>query len=184
MNTVPAATTTPANDNNLRPAEFDRQLALAYPRLVRWASRYTIDPHTIVQDAMVSACTNWASFRQTPGNPYFGFFTWLQWKVRANVSAYKRRLSSRIVTVSVEILRAEPVRITLPAQEAATDLARVMAVLTPRERNVLLRRVAGEQLVAIGADIGVSKQRASQIESGARAKVLALVAANDNGCPC
>lgn len=51
-------------------------------------------------------------------------------------------------------------------------------VLHGRERDVFVRRVMGEFCSEIGADLGISKQRVSIIETNARAKVLA--AANDN----
>lgn len=173
----------PANDNALtsvaaRPAEFDRQLAAAYPRLLARARRFTTDPDALVNQAVVDALHRWASFRQTPDNPYYGFFTWLCWVMMGIASNHTRAAKVRIVTVSADAMTNPPIRATNPAQEAHTDLGTLLAVLVPREREVLLRRAAGEMLSEIAADWGVTKQRVSQIEQEARTHVLA--AANDN----
>lgn len=172
-----------ANDNT-RPAEFDRQLALAYPRLLKRAARFSGEPAVLANQAMLLALTRWQTFRQTPGNPYHGFYTWLCWVMMGGASDTRRKISRRIVTVSSDAMPDLPVRAVRASQEAATDLPRVLAVLRPREREVLLRRAAGDKLIEIGEDMGVTRERVRQIEEGARAKVLALVAANDNGRPC
>lgn len=170
--------TTPANDNTARPAEFDRQLAAAYPRLLVRARRFTTDPDALVNQTAVDALHRWASFRQTPDNPYFGFFTWLCWVMMGIASNHSRAAKCRIVAVSADAMTNPPIRTTNPAQEAHTDLGTLLAVLAPRESEVLLRRAAGDKLSEIANDWGVSKQRVSQVELEARSRVLA--AANDN----
>lgn len=178
----------PANDNALasvatRPSEFDAHLTAAYPRLLARAKRFTRDPEPLAQQTAMTALHRWASFRQTPGKPYYGFYTWLCWVMKGSAADFKDRVDRRIVMVSSDAMAVPPVRTTSPAQEASADLGAVLSVLAPRERDVLLRRVAGEQCWEIAADWGVTKQRVSQIEFEARAKVLAaagLVGANDN----
>lgn len=166
---------TPANDN--RPAEFDRQLAAAYPRLLKRATFYTRSPNDLANETMLQACRHWAAFRQTPGNPYYGFATWLQFLMRSVAGGWKRKRDRRIVTMPMEYA---PDRITQPPQEASYDLNVTLAILNGRDRDVLLRKAFGETGPEIAVVLGISRQRVSQIEAAARAKLMAA-AANDNG---
>ena len=172
---------TPANDN--RPAEFDRQLAAAYPRLLARANRFSSDPGTLAGQAVVVALHRWRSFRMTPGNPYAGFYTWLCWCMKGSAADYKGMMKRRITMVSSDAVDCPEEIAVDGGQEASTDLSTVLDALSSRERDILLRRAMGESLLEISDDWGVSKERIRQIEFEARTKALAvagMTAANDN----
>lgn len=168
---------TPANDN--RPAEFDAHLAAAYPRLLARAKRFSTDPGALAGQAVVVALHRWRTFRQTPGNPYAGFYTWLCWCMKGAAADYKEMTGRRIVMVSADAVDNPPEIQISGAQEASSDLSTLLGALTARERDVILRRAGGETLQEISLDWSVTRERVRQIESEARAKVMAM-AANDN----
>ena len=98
--------------------------------------------------------------------------------MKGSAADFKDRASRRIVMVPNDTFDRQREDGADGAQEATADLAAVLSVLAPREREVLLRRAAGDMLFEIAADLGVTKQRVSQIEFEARVRVLD--AANDN----
>lgn len=55
----------------------------------------------------------------------------------------------------------------LEETEALAELNRVLNMLTPRQRDILLRRSCGEKLRGIAQTIGVTKERIRQIEKEA-----------------
>ncbi|OAM77725.1 hypothetical protein A3840_08855 [Devosia elaeis] len=92
---------------------------------------------------------------------------------------YKEMTGRRIVMVSADAVDNPPEIQISGAQEASSDLSTLLGALTRRERDVILRRAGGETLQEISGDWGITRERVRQIESEARAKVMAL-AANDN----
>jgi RNA polymerase sigma factor (sigma-70 family) len=68
----------------------------------------------------------------------------------------------------------EPSEIAI-GREQITQLRNALAHLSPRDREILDRRMRGETLVAIGKQIRVSKERVRQIETRAIAQLRKLL---------
>jgi RNA polymerase sigma factor (sigma-70 family) len=166
----------PANDN--RPPEFDRQIAAVYPRLLQRARRFTRDYESVAHETVAYALRMWATFRQTPGEPYRGFYTWLCWTMFGIMTDHTNRTARQVLTVSTDAVERPPEITSEGGQEAHVDLSTVLGWLDERERDVMLRRAAGCSGKEVAGLLGLSQQRVSQIEAEARAKILAAV--NDN----
>lgn len=149
---------------NERPAEFDVQLLDAVPFLRYYVRRIApaAEHDDIIQETLAEAMRRWASYR-----PDGAFKHWLTYIMRT--VAHGRRRSPE----SAEIEAADE-----PTQEHRADIGRVLSLVPPREREVIVAHAQGYTLDEIGSAMGITKQRAHQLMLAGRKR---LVAANDNG---
>lgn len=149
---------------NERPPEFDAQLLGARSFLKFYVRRLApaADHEDIVQETLVIAMRRWASYRADGS-----FKHWLTYIMRT--VAHGRRRSPE----SAEIEAADE-----PTQEHRADIGRVLSLVPPREREVIVAHAQGYTMGEIGSAMGITKQRAHQLMQAGRKR---LVAANDNG---
>jgi len=166
MPTTTQSTTTPPNT---RPPSFDAKIMAYRPGLINLAYKFGYrgdERDDLVTDTIIYCLEHWQSYREDGG-----LWMWLFWKMRGIVSAQKRVGRIKIFDLEdyTQIAR------TPPNQEDYADLSTVLAQLSGRSGDVLLRRSIGCQLEEIGKDIGVSRERVRQIEEAARAKLMGRV---------
>ncbi|WP_164903082.1 sigma-70 family RNA polymerase sigma factor [Rhizobium leguminosarum] len=154
----------PANDNTPRPPEFDARLMSYYPHLRRLAGKLTnnkAEHEDLVQDSIEHILANWQKFR-----PDGGFYNWITFLMR-NVAQEKRRKERRrskhAFMVSDE--RAMASVSMAPNQIDSLELRQTLAAIPEgRDGEIVMRRAMGDTLGEIGADYGVGRERARQLE--------------------
>ena len=164
--TPPAA----ANDNTMRPAEFDARL-MSYLPGIRNQARKMVPVELredLVTDTFIYCLENWRKYREDGG-----FWNWVCWGmrgIRSNNAQRKSRIS--------EAGEGEEYRnASVPAtQHDHADLSLVLAKLSgTRASEALLRRAMGEGLSEIAADMGVSTERVRQISEEERTRLRKVV---------
>jgi DNA-directed RNA polymerase specialized sigma24 family protein len=159
----------PANDNQQRPAWFDK-LLLQYDPLLRKLSRkyaITLDAEDIYQETFAHALSKWYWYDDGPEG---GFAPWLEFQVLKVVSRLAR--NDRTQTM------LSPHPIVSPAnQEHYTDIPRTLNNVTRYEAEVLTMKAVGYSGAEIGGAFG--KTRASVYCTVRDARAF-LRAANDN----
>ena len=165
-----ATTHTPANDN--RPADYDAKVVAYRPfihKMARVRSAGNDDVEEVVADTMVLAFAYWRRY-----NTAYKFGTWLDLLVRNVVQSRKQKRRVRRASYHVDI--DDTGLASMPNQDESAELARVLAHM-PAGRNgrILMQIAMGEELAAIGADYGISKQRVKQIGEETRGKLRATL---------
>jgi len=152
--------------------------------------RITIDPEEAIAAANLALVE--AAGRYTPGGPA-AFTTFAHRRIVGAVldrahelsDAYRERAGSgggeRLYPPAPVALEALANRLRAPdphgAADARLEVERLLAVLTPREREVLrLAYVEDLPLVEVGRRLGVTESRACQISHGAVRKMRAFAA--------
>lgn len=142
----------PSNDN--RPAEFDAEIQKHIGGLYRFAAkRYGVGIEDLVQDTIENALKRWRAFR--PGGR---MFPWLAHMLRH--TKYKQEGLRRVVRFTGDEL---PEMISQPSQEYAVDASLALSRASPRVRTLLAMAAQEFTFEEIGAEFGVSKQRAKQM---------------------
>lgn len=172
------------NDNNQRPAEFDKTVMQWLPLLRQLACKMESNPQKhedMVQDVIATALHRWRAYK--PEGKMSG---WLTFIMRERLQDRRRREKRERRTVSLEapaygVSRAneeamsdialEGVLAIGSEQDAATELRQVLDNMSDRARNVLVKRAFGYEQGEIGEEIGVSRQRVEQIEKYERTKL-------------
>lgn len=147
-----------------RPPEFDTQLLAARSFLKFYVRKLApaAEHDDIIQETLAEAMRRWSSYR-----PDGAFKHWLTFIMRT--VAHGRRRGHQ----QAEIEAADE-----PTQEHRADIGRVLSLVPPREREVIVAHAQGYTLDEIGSAMGITKQRAHQLMLAGRKR---LVAANDNG---
>ena len=156
-------TSTPANDNQQRPASFDAAVLEWRPLLRKLAARFEPkrqDREDLVQETIMTALHRWASYR-----PEAKLSTWLMFQMRAVVQARQRK--PQVDTVGTDEIQDT---VTVPATQAALVPARrALAQLgDTRGERALVRLAAGETGQEIADTMGISRERVRQIMNVAR----------------
>lgn len=160
-----------ANDNQ-RPAEFDARLAEYSPMINKLANnaRRSGGADDLAQDIRLAAMERWQSYRPED----FKFGTWLAWVTRSVVSDAKIKAATKKRTAVVMTDH----RVSAPAtQQIHAELVEVLSRLSgTRDSDVLLRFAMGEDLAAIGAEMGISRERARQLCERERKRLARMAA--------
>ena len=151
-------------DAPARPAEFDARLMNYFPHLRRLAHKLTnsaSEREDLLHDSIAYILTNWGKFR-----PDGGFYNWITFMMR-NVAQEKRRKERRrskhMTTTHDE--RAMASVAVLPNQLDTIELREALNCMPEgRDGEIVMRRAMGDTLVEIGADLGVGRERARQLE--------------------
>ncbi|MDK4727442.1 sigma-70 family RNA polymerase sigma factor [Rhizobium phaseoli] len=151
-------------DAPARPAEFDVRLMNYFPHLRRLAHKLTnsaSEREDLLQDSIAYILTNWGKFR-----PDGGFYNWITFMMR-NVAQEKRRKERRrskhMTTTNDE--RAMAAVAVPPNQLDTIELREALECIPEgRDGEIVMRRAMGDTLVEIGADLGVGRERARQLE--------------------
>lgn len=159
--------------NTNRPTEYDRQV-LAYTPYVRrmaywWCSRHPAngDPADFVQDVMTEAFHRYPLY-----DAKYTFGVWMRFICRIIVDRRKKKLmtyEARSRHVSDDCAAS----ISVPAnQQECAELSQVLARLTGRGGEIIVRCAMGDELGEIGADLGISKERVRQLKNVARSGLV------------
>lgn len=167
-------TTTPANDNSPRPAEFDARILAHLPMLKRMADKFCHpnDREEIVQEAVTLALEKWQDFR-----PEGSFYMWLGWKLRQaadrRTTVHKKR---KLTAYDPEgrILNSLPVAARQEDIAFASEVVRELS--GTRDGKILIRRAMGEELKQIGIEQGIGKERVRQLSERARERLQQVAA--------
>lgn len=168
-------TTTTANDNTARPAEFDEKLVAYRPfirKIVRSRARRE-DWDDLAQETFEDACRRWSTFR---GEDY-SFATWLAFVARGVVQAHKRYKAAQMRAGMEWSMDTDKTSSTgrdfvgenwLPSAPATQaeyiELSAVLKHLSSTKNGAMLvRHAMGEERADIAEERGVSRQRIEQI---------------------
>lgn len=172
------------NDNNQRPAEFDKTVMQWLPLLRQLACKLESNPQKhedMVQDTIAVALHRWRAYK--PEGKMSG---WLTFIMRERLQGRRRREKRERRTISLDAFAFGPGRsnedafadITIAGvialdseQDAAVELHQVLDNMSDRGRSVLVKRAFGYEQGEIGEEIGVSRQRIEQIEKYERTKL-------------
>ena len=174
-------------DNDNRPAEFDAAVLQWLPFLHKMAARLERnkqDREDLVNETIATALKRWAGYKQEGSLP-----GWLVFQMRSVVNDARRK--KRVPTFSYSTARVVEFdddgagnvpktiidRLGSPARQEDIVCARqVVDALTGRDGDVVLRPPMGDTLEAIGAGMGITRERARQIEARGRAAVMRMAA--------
>lgn len=161
----------PANDNTPRPAWFDAKLSEYSPMINKLANnaRRRGGADDLAQDIRLAAMERWESYRPDD----FKFGTWIAWVARSVISTAKIKAETKKRTVVMADRQ-----VSAPAtQQVHAELAEVLSRLSgTRDSEVLLRFAMGEDLAAIGAEMGISRERARQLCERERKRLIRMAA--------
>lgn len=142
----------PSNDN--RPAEFDRALLTNRRGLHAYAlRRYGDAAEDLVHDTLINAMCRWRAFR-----PSGSMYWWLVNLLRS--TKYSQDNLRRAIRFSGDEIPEIP---QAPSQEYAVDASMTLSWCTPQARTLLTMAAQEFTFEEIGAEFGVSKQRAQQM---------------------
>lgn len=137
-----------------RPAGFDTLLTAHMPFLRHLAK----DREDVVQNIAVAAMQKWQRYSGD-----YKFSTWLGLVARAvaDDARVKRTAKKRAVRfASVDSVCA----VVPPSQHTHVELSQTLARLSgTRDSDVLIRHAMGEDLASIGAEYGITRERARQL---------------------
>jgi RNA polymerase sigma factor (sigma-70 family) len=149
-----------------RPAAFDARVLAYLPGLSRQAVKLGYrgeEGKDLVTDTIILALHRWGSFREDGG-----MWNWLVFTMRS-LSRDRRRQAKATILIADDPDGKMAARVSAaPAQEDYASLCGVLNKLAGRERDMVLRRAAGEMLEEIANDHGISKQRVQQLIDRAR----------------
>lgn len=159
--------------NTNRPAEYDRQV-IAYTPYVRrmaywWCSRHPAngDPADFVQDVMTEAFHRYPLY-----NTQFTFGVWMRFICRVIMDRRKKK-SMTYEARARHVPDDGAMAIGVPAnQQECAELSQVLARLTGRGGEIIVRCAMGDELGEIGADLGISKERVRQLKNVARSGLV------------
>ena len=169
--TPPPTTNRPAaaNDNNPRPAWYDKAILDHQALLARMAyghARRAGEAEEIVQDTIVLALRKWDRY-----DPQFTFGTWLGLLMK-NVMTERRTRATRMKRTGVAVNIDDVIIPARAEQEDALMMSDVLAAFPEgRDGHVLMRRLYGDEQLEIAESMGVSRQRVQQIEERGLQKV-------------
>lgn len=162
----------PANDNHTsennlqeRPADFDDRIMAYRPGLESLARKYRRDPEQradLVTDTIIYCLEHWQNFREEGG-----LWKWLAWQMRGIVSNEADRKYIKVVDADRQMEMAS----TQPTQHDYAELSAILGQLSGRGGHVVLRQAMGDTLTEIGAEMGVSCERARQLAANERARL-------------
>lgn len=150
-----------------RPADFDALLVRYMPGLRSLASKFGRrgeDAHNLVTDTVIEALERWDKFKPDQGK----IWTWLYWIMRGIHSnrSIKDKKAIKTSDKSEEVLAIGwPIDAN---QDDYVELSQTLDYLKGRDREILLRRAMGDELAAIGKDMGLGRERVRQLEELAR----------------
>lgn len=150
----------PANDN--RPASFDRQLT-EHMSFLRYLAK---DREDVVQDIALAAMQKWQHY-----SGEYKFSTWLGLVARAVADdARVKRATKKRTAVAMVAPSATPA-----TQHTYAELSAVLRRLSgTRDSDVLIRHAMGDDLAEIGADLGISRERARQLCERERLRLVKM----------
>lgn len=153
-----------------RPTSFDDRVMQYRPGLSKLAWKFTSnreDHDDLVNDTIAEALANWRSFREDGG-----FWNWLAWAMRGVAQNTRQQMRAKKRTgavVNIEGMLESRLPHVGANQEAAYDLSRLHSQLSQTKHGrLLLRLAAGDTQLDLANELGVSKQRVSQIISQQR----------------
>lgn len=157
------------NDNTERPRSYD-ELVQKYERLIkRIAKQYgrSYDTEEFEQDIYVDLYRRWAQY-----NPAYSFGTWIC-LCSKNVAMSRKQRKNSLMRKGVHVDINDVETLSYPCgQEQAVELAEVLrAVSGDRKTDILFRVAAGEELIRIGEEYGIGKERVRQLVEKERALI-------------
>jgi RNA polymerase sigma factor (sigma-70 family) len=172
-------------DNDNRPAEFDDAILQWLPFLHKMAARLERnkqDREDLVNETVATALKRWTGYKQEGSLP-----GWLAFQMRERVRFMRRQRSVRAASYDAErrhygkdghqYIDALIDSIGTPARQEDIVCARqVVDALTGRDGDVVLRHAMGDTLEEIGAGMGVTRERARQLEVKARERLMKVAA--------
>lgn len=161
----------PANTN--RPPDYDRQV-LAYTPFVKrtaykWCSRHPAngEPADFCQDVMTEAF-----HRASHYDEKYTFGVWMRFICRVIMDRRKKKLETYEARAR-HVDHAETFGLGYEAvQDSRTELSQVLARMSGRGGEILVRCAMGEELGEIANDMGISKERVRQLKNVARAGLV------------
>lgn len=159
--------------NTNRPTEYDRQV-IAYTPYVRrmaykWCSRHPAngDPADFVQDVMTEAFHRYPLY-----DAKYTFGVWMRFICRVIMDRRKKK-SMTYEARARRVPDDGAMAIGVPAnQQECAELSQVLARLTGRGGEIIVRCAMGDELGEIGADMGISKERVRQLKNVARSGLV------------
>lgn len=150
-----------------RPAEFDAMLMQYRPGLSSLAYRLGFrgeEREDLVTDTIIHCLKNWQDYRGAAPWEY------LRWQMLNICKSYRRERERRqrmFVTRNDTPLTGTPA-----TQEHVADLGLIARRLNGRGGVILARVSVGETFTEVGKSMGISRQRAQQLEREARQRLL------------
>lgn len=147
--------------------DFDRAMRKHAARRCRDG---ILDPEELMQEAWIDIWRNWHFIGTANHRPAL-IIRMLHW----TAAAMKKKAMADKRSAGTVVLEFDDNRWTVaPPQEIVVELRMVserLDEMSPRERDVLLRRAMGDTLGEIGSTYEVSKERVRQIENVARLRL-------------
>lgn len=159
--------------NTNRPAEYDRQVLAYMPYVRRMAYRWCRihpangDPADFVQDVMTEAFHRYPLY-----DAKYTFGVWMRFICRIIVDRRKKKLMTYEARAR-HVPDDGAMAIGVPAnQQECAELSQILARLTGRGGEIIVRCAMGDELGEIGADMGISKERVRQLKNVARSGLV------------
>jgi RNA polymerase sigma factor (sigma-70 family) len=160
-------TPTPSSIAATRPAAFDAMLMQYRPGLSSLAYRLGFrgeEREDLVTDTIIHCLKNWQDYRGAAPWEY------LRWQMLNICKSYRTQEQRKRMFVTRNDI---PMTGTPATQEQSTDLSLIARRLNGRGGAILARVAVGETFTEVGKSMGISRQRAQQLEREARQRLVA-----------